>query len=598
MRHTQRKPEPSPENARKILDITGDPKSGKRLRLSKVLTSPDRLPGDGQALRKAASIFKIRRTYELCQKNIYDWRSWIVNQHERVDATIATSGRDMVITTGSQRTVIDWNSFSIGADSRLVINQPDAVSININRVVGTNPSKIFGSLTSNGRVVIANPNGIWFGRSARVDVAGIVASAGRISDAAVGNVMAGGALTIDAGNANASVINEGSITAAQGGFAALVAPGVRNSGIITARLGQVTLASGQTATVDFYGDGLINLAVAGQTQSTPLEAAVENSGSIYAEGGHVLLTANVAEGLLNSVINMSGVIEAGGVSTAGGVVELLGGSGSIELAGTIDVSAVGAHGGGHITVRAGDGSSRDGVRNLTGTLDAGSTGFGIAGDDAGNCVLSGQPTGLTATIDPALLTVSLVPGTISKVYDGSTAATLGAASYVIDGLVAGETIGISNTQGSFGTANAGSDLLVSVNLGWSDYVAGAGTSLANYALPTGSIVGTAGTILPASLLVRADDKAKVAGQPMPVFSVSYDGFVGEDSAASLGFEPTFSTAATAQSPADRWSPLLPARGRSMPMPVSTITGAAISAPSNITRAWRSTACLGPVSGFP
>ena len=463
MRHTQRKPEPSPENARKILDITGDPKSGKRLRLSKVLTSPDRLPGDGQALRKAASIFKIRRTYELCQKNIYDWRSWIVNQHERVDATIATSGRDMVITTGSQRTVIDWNSFSIGADSRLVINQPDAVSININRVVGTNPSKIFGSLTSNGRVVIANPNGIWFGRSARVDVAGIVASAGRISDAAVGNVMAGGALTIDAGNANASVINEGSITAAQGGFAALVAPGVRNSGIITARLGQVTLASGQTATVDFYGDGLINLAVAGQTQSTPLEAAVENSGSIYAEGGHVLLTANVAEGLLNSVINMSGVIEAGGVSTAGGVVELLGGSGSIELAGTIDVSAVGAHGGGHITVRAGDGSSRDGVRNLTGTLDAGSTGFGIAGDDAGNCVLSGQPTGLTATIDPALLTVSLVPGTISKVYDGSTAATLGAASYVIDGLVAGETIGISNTQGSFGTANAGSDLLHSGN---------------------------------------------------------------------------------------------------------------------------------------
>jgi hypothetical protein len=39
-----------------------------------------------------------------------------------------------------------------------------------------------------------------------------------------------------------------------------VAPGVRNSGTITATLGTVALASGNTFTLDLYGDKLIQLA--------------------------------------------------------------------------------------------------------------------------------------------------------------------------------------------------------------------------------------------------------------------------------------------------------------------------------------------------
>ena len=56
----------------------------------------------------------------------------------------------------------------------------------------------------------------------------------------------------------------GTITATSGGFAALVAPGVRNSGTITANLGTVTLASGNSFTLDFYGDKLITLGVGDQ----------------------------------------------------------------------------------------------------------------------------------------------------------------------------------------------------------------------------------------------------------------------------------------------------------------------------------------------
>ena len=63
------------------------------------------------------------------------------------------------------------------------------------------------------------------------------------------------------GNPYASIVNEGTITAQTGGFAALVAPGVRNTGTITATLGQVGLASANAFALDFYGDSLITLGV-------------------------------------------------------------------------------------------------------------------------------------------------------------------------------------------------------------------------------------------------------------------------------------------------------------------------------------------------
>jgi hypothetical protein len=71
------------------------------------------------------------------------------------------------------------------------------------------------------------------------------------------------------GRPDASIVNQGRITATSGGFAALVAPGVRNSGTITATLGTVALASsGAGFTLDLYGDKLITLAVNDQVASS------------------------------------------------------------------------------------------------------------------------------------------------------------------------------------------------------------------------------------------------------------------------------------------------------------------------------------------
>jgi filamentous hemagglutinin family protein len=383
--------------------------------------------------------------------------------------TITSSATRMDVTTATSRTAIDWTSFSIGAGDEVDILQPSSASITVNRIVGADPSQVFGELLSNGQVVLANPNGIWFGPNARVDVAGIVATTNRLSDSDVAAFAGGGALNFDVSTSSPSIVNQGAITVAAGGLAGLVAPGVANSGTITARRGSVTLASGAATTIDFYGDGLINLVVSGTAAApttavdgSPVKAAVANSGTIIADGGSVRLSANVASGVLSNVIDMSGVIEARGVTTTGGVVELLGGTGSVSVAGVVDVSGEGRQSGGSITVEAGTpAATQDGIVDIAGSLAAGS-GSGAGG----NIAISGRivtPTGAISVngasggsvdIDAATLTQS---GAISA--DATTGAggrvNLAATSNIIQTTYASTTADSSSGSGGAITLDGG-----------------------------------------------------------------------------------------------------------------------------------------------
>ncbi|MGH6994738.1 MAG: beta strand repeat-containing protein, partial [Stellaceae bacterium] len=230
------------------------------------------------------------------------------------------------------------------------VTQPNG-GTQLEYVRGSNVSQIFGSLTSNGSIVIANPNGIWFGPNAQVDVAGLAAVAAKPTDADVQSFITGHSLNLSqAGNANAAVVNQGLIKISDAGLGAFVAPGVRNDGVIAAKLGKVQLSSGTTATLDFYGDGLISIAVSGQTLAQaidpstgqPMSAAVGNTGTIKADGGTVLITANVASNVVNDAINVSGVVQAQSVSEQNGQIVLDGGSnGNVQVAGTLDASGTG-----------------------------------------------------------------------------------------------------------------------------------------------------------------------------------------------------------------------------------------------------------------
>lgn len=68
--------------------------------------------------------------------------------------------------------------------------------------------------------------------------------------------------------ANPMVINAGRITVRDAGLAALVAPHMRNSGVIEARVGTVELASARGFTLDLYGDRLISFKLDDQVAET------------------------------------------------------------------------------------------------------------------------------------------------------------------------------------------------------------------------------------------------------------------------------------------------------------------------------------------
>ena len=215
-----------------------------------------------------------------------------------------------------------------------------------------------GTLTANGRVFIINRDGILFGPGSVVNTAGFLATTNDIKNA---DFMAGRYNFNIPGRPDASIVNQGRITATSGGFAALVAPGVRNSGTITATLGTVALASGNSFTLDMYGDKLITLAVGDSIANKvidvatgqPLKSLVSNtkSGTLSANGGRVELTAAAARAVVDSVINTKGVIRADSIGRHNGMIVLNAATGgskpagapaqTIKLAGTI--SAAGKH---------------------------------------------------------------------------------------------------------------------------------------------------------------------------------------------------------------------------------------------------------------
>lgn len=244
-------------------------------------------------------------------------------------ATVQGQGTSSVtVIQSSNRAIVNWKTFNIGAGETTRFLQPNSTSVILNRVTGgLGPSQLHGTLTANGRVFLVNPDGILVGAGGRIDTAGFLATTHDIKNS---DFMAGQYLFNIPGRRDASVVNLGTITAQTGGFAALVAPGVRNSGTITANLGTVGLASANRFSLDFYGDRLITLsvgdAIAAQVKDVatgkPLKALVSNDGRLSASGGRVELTAAAARTVVDSVINNRGVIEANSVGTKNGMIVL------------------------------------------------------------------------------------------------------------------------------------------------------------------------------------------------------------------------------------------------------------------------------------
>ncbi|MCT7126147.1 filamentous hemagglutinin N-terminal domain-containing protein, partial [Salmonella enterica subsp. enterica serovar Pomona] len=243
--------------------------------------------------------------------------------------SISTSGNQMTIHQQTQNMATNWQSFNIGKNNTVQFVQPDSSSVALNRVTGTSGSQIMGTLKANGQVFILNPNGVLFGKDARVNVAGLVASTKNINTA---DFMKGQYTLSGEGNPGAQVINQGSLTTTKGGYIVLAGERVSNSGSVSAPSGKVMLAAGKTVTLQLDNGGLTSVSVDGSV----VNALVENRGLISATDGRVYLTAKGQNMLLNTVVNNSGTVEAKGLASRGGEIVLDGGdSGVVSQSGQL-----------------------------------------------------------------------------------------------------------------------------------------------------------------------------------------------------------------------------------------------------------------------
>lgn len=208
------------------------------------------------------------------------------------------------VTTTSNNTIINWGSFSIGAGQTVNFSQPNATSNVLNRVTGIDPSLIQGTLNSNGRVLLVNPNGITFSAGSTINVGGLIASTLDISN----SDFLAGRFSFN-GTSTAAVTNDANITVINGNRVVLIGKDVFNTGTINAAGGEVwLLAGGSSMTATEAASPELSI-----TFNAPAGQAV-NIGQIIANGG--------VAGLLGNTVTHTGSVSANSVSTSGGRIFL------------------------------------------------------------------------------------------------------------------------------------------------------------------------------------------------------------------------------------------------------------------------------------
>jgi len=247
---------------------------------------------------------------------------------------VRTNPSTLNINQSTNQAIINWNSFSVGHGDTVNFNQPGTSSATLNRVTGTTPSWIAGTINAPGTVLLVNPNGIAITKSGTVNTGSFVGSTLDIKDA---DFLAG-RYKFSGNGASAGVVNNGHINVSDGGFAALLGGQVSNNGVIAARLGKVGLGAGEQATLDLSGDGFLSVTVPSSElgHMTRADGAlVSNKGKINADGGTVFLSAATASNILRNAVNMGGTIRANSVGMHDGRIVINGGGGNVNVTGKL-----------------------------------------------------------------------------------------------------------------------------------------------------------------------------------------------------------------------------------------------------------------------
>lgn len=247
------------------------------------------------------------------------------------NVTVTTTADKMTIKQDSNKAQINWKSFDIGENKEVKFEQPDENAVAYNRVTGGNASQIQGKLTANGKVYLANPNGVIITKGAQINVAGLLATTKDLENISEninkftrkakqdGQVVKNRQVLKDGQVIKeGQVINEGNITAQD--FVVLNGDEVINKGNINVEKnstinGKVYLSSGYNFTFTLSDSG-ISVAL----EDNAVQGIVQNEGSIKA--GEITLSAKGRNQVLDSLVMNNGVLEATKVSNKNGKVVL------------------------------------------------------------------------------------------------------------------------------------------------------------------------------------------------------------------------------------------------------------------------------------
>ncbi|AXP56046.1 filamentous hemagglutinin N-terminal domain-containing protein [Haemophilus influenzae] len=230
------------------------------------------------------------------------------------EADVSTIGNKMTINQKTHTTQIDWHSFDIGKNKEVEFQQPSTSAVAYNRVTGGNASQIQGKLKANGKVYLANPNGVIITKGAEINVAGLLATTKDLEQISEnGNNKFTRKLTKEG-----QVLNQGKITAQD--FVVLNGDQVINEGEINVeknatKNGEVYLSSGDNFTFTLSDSG-ISVALEDNT----VQGIVKNEGMIKA--GDITLNAKGRKQALDSLVVNNGVLEATKVSNKKGKIVL------------------------------------------------------------------------------------------------------------------------------------------------------------------------------------------------------------------------------------------------------------------------------------
>lgn len=235
------------------------------------------------------------------------------------NVTVTTTADKMTIKQDSNKAQINWKSFDIGENKEVKFEQPDENAVAYNRVTGGNASQIQGKLTANGKVYLANPNGVIITKGAQINVAGLLATTKDLENISENiNKFTRKAKQDGQVVKEGQVINEGNITAQD--FVVLNGDEVINKGNINVEKnstinGKVYLSSGYNFTFTLSDSG-ISVAL----EDNAVQGIVQNEGSIKA--GEITLSAKGRNQVLDSLVMNNGVLEATKVSNKNGKVVL------------------------------------------------------------------------------------------------------------------------------------------------------------------------------------------------------------------------------------------------------------------------------------